>query len=112
MSCNASRSSSSISTIISDVYSGGYEAAKYILKQGHTKIAYIGHTDNSVNLDEKIAGTRKAFDEFGVPFLEQYFYKGPSLYSTGYLSLIHICSVLPDDSRRWGKSSPPNAARP
>ncbi len=84
MSCNASRSSSSISTIISDVYSGGYEAAKYILKQGHTKIAYIGHTDNSVNLDEKIAGTRKAFDEFGVPFLEQYFYKGPSLYSTGY----------------------------
>lgn len=84
MSCNNALTASSYSAVISDVYIGAYEAAKYVIRQGHQKIACIGHTDNPINLDEKLAGIKRAFQEAGILFSDDYFHKGPSLYSTGY----------------------------
>lgn len=85
MTCKP-RDASVYSVIVSDVYDGGYQAARHILEMGHTRIAYVGHTDNPLNMNEKLAGVKRAFAEGNLLFDPDYYIEGMSTYATGYNS--------------------------
>ncbi|MFV0529439.1 MAG: LacI family DNA-binding transcriptional regulator [Lachnospiraceae bacterium] len=74
----------SYSHILSDTYTGAYDAACHLISLGHTRIACIGHEDNHLNMDEKLNGIRKAFREHSIDFDSAYYASGPSTYATGY----------------------------
>lgn len=90
--------SASYSSILSDVYSGAYEAANHILSLGHKKIAFVGHVDNPLNMNEKLSGVKRALKEQGIPFDPDYYAEGASIYSTGYNAARKVMRMEPPPS--------------
>jgi LacI family transcriptional regulator len=54
-----------------DDFKGGYIATKYLIANGHKKIAYAGscYPNNTIML-QRLAGYKKALEEAGIPFDE------------------------------------------
>ncbi len=59
---------SGIPTVITDNVAAGYQAGKYLLGKGHTKVGYIsGYTnEHSKAGSERLVGLRKAYKEAGI----------------------------------------------
>jgi LacI family transcriptional regulator len=55
-----------------DNISGAYEATKYLIEQGHSKIACICNTYLSNNSIARINGYKKAMDEYGLKIPKEY----------------------------------------
>lgn len=50
-----------------DYREGAYRAVSYLLKKGHTRIAFIGGISDSTTWTERMKGYKKAHQEAGVP---------------------------------------------
>ncbi len=69
--------------IILDNVHGGYLATKYILEQGHTNIAYISGPLWKKDAQDRLAGHKKALQEFNHAFDEQLLYEGDFMENSG-----------------------------
>ncbi|MCQ2591890.1 MAG: LacI family transcriptional regulator [Treponema sp.] len=64
-----------ICTVITENESGGYKAAEYFIKKGHTKIAFLSGPRNNISFaaEERLKGFKKAFSDYGLSFDENLF---------------------------------------
>ncbi len=58
--------------VTSDNRSGGYRATRHLLEQGHRAIGFIQGIPNSQTNLDRLAGYRRALDEFDVPFRQEF----------------------------------------
>jgi len=97
-------------SIISDNYSGMKQLTKYIIRQGHTKIALI-HGVNAQVTKNRIKGFLDAMRENGIVVLKEYIVEG--LYHNPVMSeelttkLLRLsnkptCIIAPDDNSAMG----------
>lgn len=71
---------------IDDVY-GGYIATKHLISKGHSDIAFAAGTIKKQGVMEKrFLGYRKALDEAGIPFRQEYIYDNAVSYDCGFES--------------------------
>ena len=59
------------SSILSDNEEGAYALASLLIKNGHSRIAYI-YGENSQVTENRVAGYRRALQDHGIPFREDY----------------------------------------
>lgn len=64
------------SSVIVNHMQGGYIATKYLIEQGHKKIGCVTGPFGLEDSKERLAGYRKALDEFEIPFDKQYIFEG------------------------------------
>lgn len=68
---------------IDDAY-GSYLAARYMLENGHTRIAFFsGQLKENGVMKKRLLGYRQALEEFAVPFRQEYVFEGQIDYSSG-----------------------------
>lgn len=54
-------------SVVVDDYEGGQIGMKHLLEKGHTRIAFVGHPQNSVKVDTRLKGARDALEASGIP---------------------------------------------
>lgn len=69
--------------IILDNVKGGYLAAKYVLEQGHTDIAYISGPLWKKDAQDRLTGHKQALAEYNLSFNEQLLYQGDFMEDGG-----------------------------
>ncbi|SFS68899.1 DNA-binding transcriptional regulator, LacI/PurR family [Paenibacillus sp. BC26] len=77
--------------ITSDDLEAGYMAAKYLLDLNHTDIRFIVGSikGNVISFNhERINGVKKAYDEYGIPFKDDYIVRVPGQLEESY-NMIH-----------------------
>ena len=65
--------------VVVDDLDGGYHATKHLIDQGHTKIAFLSDyldTPFHPSMRDRYQGYRKALEEAGIPFREDYHVSG------------------------------------
>ncbi len=68
---------------IDDAY-GSYLAARYMLENGHTRIAFFsGQLKENGVMQKRLLGYRQALEEFSVPFRQELVFEGQIDYSSG-----------------------------
>ncbi len=83
------------SSVVLNLHSTIYRAAKYLMEQGHKKIAYVNGTMHSRISREKLSGYTKAMADSGMEIPEGYVYHGNYLFRTGYQAAKQFM-LLPD----------------
>lgn len=71
------------SVLIDNFYSG-YIAAKYLLDNGHSKIAHITGRKDIINSIERLLGYKKAFEEYNIQIKNKYIINGEQTIESGY----------------------------
>ncbi len=59
-------------SVVSDNFKGGYNATKYLIEQGHTKIVHVNASTGLYTGKGRYDGYKKALEEAGIPFNEDY----------------------------------------
>lgn len=54
-------------SVVVDDYEGGQIGMKHLLEKGHTRIAFVGHPQNSVKVNTRLKGARDALEASGIP---------------------------------------------
>lgn len=68
---------------IDDAY-GSYLATRYMLENGHERIAFFaGQLKENGVMKKRLLGYRQALEEFSVPFRKEYVFEGQIDYSSG-----------------------------
>ena len=64
-----------ICTVITENITGGYQAAEYLIKKGHKKIAFLSGPNNSLSTAgvERLEGFKQAFKDYNIPFDDSLF---------------------------------------
>ncbi|MGS0495892.1 LacI family DNA-binding transcriptional regulator [Pseudoalteromonas mariniglutinosa] len=81
--------------IILDNVKGGYLAAKYVLEQGHTDIAYISGPLWKKDAQDRLAGHKQALAEYNLNFNEQLLYQGDFMEDSGATGFQHLHNNAP-----------------
>ena len=55
---------------------GGYLATKAMIEQGHQQIAYIAGPEFKADSQNRLAGHRRALEEYNIPFADELFFVG------------------------------------
>ncbi|MBQ4062020.1 MAG: LacI family DNA-binding transcriptional regulator [Christensenellaceae bacterium] len=72
------------SAVVLNLHSTIYRSTKYLIEQGHKRIAYISGIKNSRISQEKLSGYLKAMSDSGFDIPENYISHGKYLFRTGY----------------------------
>jgi DNA-binding LacI/PurR family transcriptional regulator len=64
-----------VNTVVINNVQGAYDAAGYLIRLGHVKIGYLKSSRWINNFDERALGIRKALDDAGLKFEEQYIFE-------------------------------------
>ena len=64
-----------ISTVTSDNYDGGYQAASHLIEQGRQKLAWIGNCKSYFSARKRFEGLRDALNDSGIAFNRQWFFE-------------------------------------
>lgn len=68
---------------IDDAY-GSYLATRYMLENGHTRIAFFsGQLKENGVMKKRLLGYQQALQEFGVPYQKEYVFEGQIDYNSG-----------------------------
>ena len=76
--------------IILNNVKGGYLAAKHVLEQGHTNIAYISGPLWKQDAQDRLAGHKQALAEHNISFNEQLLYQGDFMEDSGTAGFQHL----------------------
>lgn len=76
--------SSKIPSVVLNDYQGSYEMTKYLLSQGHTKIAFLGGRSDNIHTQERLTGYQKALFEAGILYNPDYVIYGNWQLASGY----------------------------
>lgn len=63
-------------TVAVDDEGGAFEAVNQMIKMGHRKIGMVSTAVNSMSSHDREQGYRKALEQNGIPFREEYIYRG------------------------------------
>ncbi|MFS8652297.1 MAG: catabolite control protein A [Caldibacillus sp.] len=67
-----------------DYEQASYEATKFFIDNGHKRIAFVtGPLQEPINSLKKLAGYKKALEEAGIPYDENYVVEGDYTYESG-----------------------------
>lgn len=67
-----------------DYEQASYEATKFFIDNGHKRIAFVtGPLQEPINYLKKLAGYKKALEEAGIPYDENYVVEGDYTYESG-----------------------------
>lgn len=58
----------SLPSVVPDEVTGGYEATKYLIENGHKRIGFINNTDAIPATRGRLLGYRRALKEYDIPF--------------------------------------------
>ena len=75
---------SKYNSVVLNLDSTIYHAAKYLIENGRKKIAYVNGISNSRISKEKLSGYLRAMREFGFSIRDDYLYDGKHLFRTGF----------------------------
>lgn len=80
-----SQDENAISTVIHNNVDAMYDAVKFLLDNGHERIAYLGGPKNDFSSGKKrLKGYRRALEEAGIGVKDSYIVQGEFSYSSGY----------------------------
>lgn len=75
------------SSVNIDFEAAGYEATQLLIENGHTKSAFVmGEEESTIN-ELKYRGFLRAHEEAGLPFDEDYLYRGDFTYNSGMAAI-------------------------
>ncbi|MDO4273874.1 MAG: LacI family DNA-binding transcriptional regulator [Eubacteriales bacterium] len=81
----ASEDEGAVSTVVHDNVAAMYDAVKFLLDNGHQRIAYLGGPKNDFSSGKKrLKGYRRALEEVGIEFRDSYVVQGDFSFSSGY----------------------------
>lgn len=60
------------SFVVIDNVRGGYLATEHLIQAGYDRIGFIGATEGSLSIDERLEGYKRALGERGLPIEERY----------------------------------------
>lgn len=81
----ASEDEGAVSTVVHDNVKAMYDAVKFLLDNGHQRIAYLGGPKNDFSSGKKrLRGYRRALEEVGIEFRNSYVVQGDFSFSSGY----------------------------
>ncbi|MBT8071426.1 MAG: LacI family DNA-binding transcriptional regulator [Xanthomonadales bacterium] len=69
---------------------GGYVATRTLLERGHEKLAYISGPSWKMDSFKRLAGHRRALEEFGLDFDERLAFEGDFEEASGREGVIHL----------------------
>ena len=72
---------------------GGYLAARYLLEQGHRKIAYISGPLWKCDTKDRLSGHRRALADYSVTFNEKLLYEADYREEGGALGMAHLLGL-------------------
>ncbi len=81
-------------SVVSDNFQGGYIATKYLIEQGHTKIAHVSASTNLYSGRGRYDGYKKALDEAGIPFCEEYVIEAEFSFEAGQSAADSIAKLI------------------
>lgn len=73
-----------VDTVRCDSIDGAYQLTKYLISLGHRQIAVMSGAVGVSTADDRVAGYRKALDEYGITILDQYILRGEFTPDSGY----------------------------
>lgn len=73
-----------ISTIAIDNVDSAYKAVNYLLSLGHRRIGHITTGLSTLSGTERFEGYKKAFEEAGIQYSDEWIYSGDHCAETGY----------------------------
>ncbi len=68
-------------TVCADCFAGGYAAARHLIELGHRDIAILAHSKRLDNVEQRIAGARRALIEAGLDGRDRVIHGGQDLES-------------------------------
>ena len=80
-------------TVTIDNVKAGYDAVETLINKGHSKIAMISTSIRSQSSIDREVGYRKALEEHGIPFNEDYLYKGTYDLDQGEKAAVHFLGL-------------------
>ncbi|MEH7226404.1 catabolite control protein A [Bacillus sp. JJ1566] len=80
----SAESSNSVPAVTIDVEQASYDAVMELTKRGHQKIAFIsGLLTEPINDEKKLAGYKRAIEDAGLSFKEEFVIEGDYTYDSG-----------------------------
>ncbi|MEH7385708.1 catabolite control protein A [Bacillus sp. JJ1521] len=77
-------SSNSVPAVTIDVEQASYDAVTELTKRGHKKIAFVsGLLNEPINGEKKLAGYKRALEDAGLTYNEEYVIEGDYTYDSG-----------------------------
>lgn len=80
-------------TVTVDDEGGAFDAVKHLIKMGHRKIGMVSTSVNSMSSHDREQGYRKALEENGIPFREDYIYRGTYDFIHGVKAFEHFMGL-------------------
>ena len=81
----ASEDEEAVHTVIHNNVEAMYDAVKFLLDNGHERIAYLGGPKNDFSSDKKrVIGYKKALEEAGIEVKDSYIAQGDFSFEAGY----------------------------
>ncbi len=91
MTQEASEDEGVLNTVIHNNVEAVYDAVKFLMDNGHTRIAYLGGPQNDYSSGKKrLKGYRRALEEVGIPVRESYIGQGEFSFAFGYEGMKRI----------------------
>ena len=84
-------------TVRADCEAGGYAAARHLIGLGHRDIAILAHSKRLENIEQRIAGCRRALGEAGLMERDRVIYGGHDLESLRGAIELELHRVDPSD---------------
>ncbi|MDQ0224241.1 LacI family DNA-binding transcriptional regulator [Metabacillus niabensis] len=81
--CNEILEDGNIPMIYMDQFCSGYEVAKHLLEQGHSRIAYCSNGSQSIGMKARKRGFEAALAEAGHPFDDEFYFQHLSSITDG-----------------------------
>jgi len=81
--CNAPRGAEHSFVVIDNVL-GGFLATEHLIRAGHRRIGFVGSTEDSLTIAERLEGYRRALKKHGLQGEKKYIRLGEFKQETGY----------------------------
>lgn len=72
------------SFVVIDNVLGGFLATEHLIRAGHRTIGFVGSTEDSLAIAERLKGYRRALKKYGLPVEKKYIQLGDFKQETGY----------------------------
>lgn len=72
------------SFVVIDNVLGGFLATEHLIQAGYRRLGFVGSTEDSLTIEERLEGYRRALKEYGLPVEKKYIQLGEFKQESGY----------------------------
>jgi len=72
------------SFVVIDNVLGGFMATEHLIQAGHRSVGFVGSTEDSLTIEERLKGYRRALKKHGLPIEKKYIQLGEFKQESGY----------------------------